>query len=67
MGLEGVCSGVPGLPGGQEQAVPTQTQGPYDGRAHRARPVGLPRSPPQICGAGAPQGVPLGHAFTAAL
>jgi len=54
-------------PGGREQAVPSQEQGQYDGQALRARPVGLPHTPPQGGGVGAPQGALEGDAFSATL
>jgi len=64
---EGGAPGVPRLPGGREPAVSTQAQGPYDFRARRDRPVGLPHTPPQVSGVGASQGALEGDAFSAAL
>jgi len=58
---------VPGPLGGGGQEVPLQEQGLYDGRARRARPAGLPHTPPQASGVGVPQGALEGDAFSAAL
>jgi len=66
-GRERVSPRVPGPPGGREQEAPPQEQGQYDGQARRARPVGLPHTPPQVSGVGALQGAPEGDAFSAAL
>jgi len=58
---------VPGPLRGGGQEVPPQEQGQYDGRARRARPAGLPHTPPQVSGVGVAQGVLEGDAFSAAL
>jgi len=58
---------VPGPLGGGGQEVPPQEQGQYDPRARRARPAGLPHTPPQVSGFGVPQGALEGDAFSAAL
>jgi len=55
-GRERVSPRVLGPPGERKQAVLSQEQGPYDGQAPRARPVGLPHTPPQVSGVGARQG-----------
>jgi len=67
MGRERVSPGVPGLPGRRKQEVPSQEQGPYDGQARRARPVGLPHTPPHVSRVGAPQRALEGDACSAAL
>jgi len=66
-GRERVSPRVPGPLGGGGQEVPPQEQGRYDGRARRARPTGLPHTPPQVSGVGVPQGALEGDAFLAAL
>jgi len=66
-GRERVSPRVPGPLGGGGQEVPPQEQGQYDGRARRARPAGLPHTPPQVSGVGVPQGALEGDAFSAAL
>ena len=66
-GRERVSPRVPGTPGGQERAVPSQGQGPYEGQARRARPVGLPHTPPQVSGVVVPQRAPEGDSFSAVL
>jgi len=66
-GRERVSPRVPGPLGGGGQEVPPQEQGRYDGRARRARPAGLPHTPPQVSGVGVPQGALEEDAFLAAL
>jgi len=66
-GRERVSYRVPGPLGGGGQKVPPQEQGQYDGRARRARPAGLPHTPPQVSGVRVPQGALEGDAFSAAL
>jgi len=66
-GRERVSPRVPRPLGGRGQEVPPQEQGQYDGQARRARPVGLPHTPPQVSGVRAPQGALEGDAFSAAL
>jgi len=67
MGRERVSPRVPGPLGGGGQEVSPQEQGQYDGRARRARPAGLPHTPPQVSGVGVSQGDLEGDAFSAAL
>jgi len=66
-GRKRVSPRVPGPLGGGGQEVPPQEQGPYDGRARRARPAGLPHTPPQVSGVGVPQGALEEDAFSAAV
>jgi len=66
-GRERVSPRVPGPLGGGGQEVPPQKQGQYDARAWRARPAGLPHTPPQVSRVGAPQGALKEDAFSAAL
>jgi len=66
-GRERVSPRMPGPLGGGGQEVPPQEQGQYDGRARRARPAGLPHTPPQVSGVGVLQGALEGDAFSAAL
>jgi len=66
-GRERVSPRVPGPLGGGGQEVPLQEQGQYDDRARRARPAGLPHTPPQVSGVGVPQGALEGDVFSAAL
>jgi len=66
-GPERVSSRVPGTSGGREQAVSSQEQWPYDGKARWDRPVVLPHTPPQVSGVEAPQWSLEGDALSAAL
>jgi len=66
-GRERVSPRVPGPPGGREQTVPTEKQGQYDGQAPRARPAGLPHTPPQVSGVVVRQGALEEGAVSAAL
>jgi len=66
-GRKRVSPRVSGPLGGGRQEVPPQEQGQYDGRARRARPAGLPHTPPQVSGVGVPQGALERDAFSAAL
>jgi len=66
-GRERVSPRVPGPLGGGGQELPPQEQEQYDGRARRARPAGLPHTPPKVSGVGVPQGALEGDAFSAAL
>jgi len=62
-GRDGGSPGVAELPGGREQTVPTQSQGPYDCQDRRDRPVGLPDTHTQVSGVGAPRGAQENVAF----
>jgi len=66
-GRERVSPRVPGPLGGGGQEVPPQEQGQYDGRDLRARPAGLPDTPPQVSGVRVPQAALEGDAFSEAL
>jgi len=66
-GRERVSPRVPEPLGGGGQEVSPQEQGHFDGQARRARPVGLPHTPPQVSGVGVPQGALEGDAVSAVL
>jgi len=62
-GREQVSPGAPGPPGGREQAVPSQEQGPYDVQARSSRPVGLPIHPDKSVGLALRKGPSKGMLF----
>jgi len=62
-GRERVSPRVPGPLGGGGQEVPPQEQEEYHGRALRARPAGLPHTPPQVSGVRVSQAALEGDAF----
>jgi len=66
-GQERVSPRVPRPPGGGGQEVSPREQGQYDGQARRARPTGLPHTPPQVSEVGFPQGALERDDFSAAL
>jgi len=45
----------------------SKNRGHYDGRARRARPAGLPHTPPQVSGVGVPHGTLEAGSFSVAL
>jgi len=66
-GRERVSSRVPGHLWGGGQEVQPEEQGQNDGQCRRARPAGLPDTPPQVSGVGVPHGALEGDAFSVAL
>jgi len=65
-GRERISPRAKGSLGGGEPEVAPEEQGRYDGQARRARPVGVPHTPPLVSGVGVPQGTLEGDAFSAA-